>query len=61
MRDAPSRTAEFVCLARASDQRRPPEDRILDDPYARAFLSPLSRATLAAARSSSCGWARLDR
>jgi len=50
--DAPSRTAEVVCLARASDQRRPPDDRILDDPYARSFLGALSRAALATAEMS---------
>lgn len=47
MRDEPSRTAEAVCLFRASDQRRPAADRIVDDPYARLFLSPISRAALA--------------
>src|SRR5437870_10555935 len=31
---------------RASDQRRPPAGRIVDDPYARWFLGPMSRATL---------------
>jgi len=47
MRDAPSRTAEAVCFMRASDQRRQPHDRILDDPQAKRFLGPLLRATLA--------------
>lgn len=50
--DSPSRTAEAVCLARASDQRRPPGERILDDPYAKAFLGALSRAALATAEVS---------
>lgn len=45
--DAPSRTAEAVCLARATEQRRPPDARILDDPYARHFLGPAARAALA--------------
>jgi len=47
--DAPSRTAEVVCLARARDQSRSPDERILDDPYARSFLSAFSRAALATA------------
>jgi methyltransferase (TIGR00027 family) len=46
MRDDPSRTAEMVCLFRASDQRRRPEERIVDDPYAKLFLGPLTRAAL---------------
>jgi methyltransferase (TIGR00027 family) len=37
---------------RASDQRRPPEERILDDPYARWFLGPMSRAALASWEAS---------
>ena len=43
----PSQTAEMVCLLRATDQRRRPAQRILDDPYARWFLGPLASATLA--------------
>ena len=43
----PSRTAEVVCLMRASDQRRPSQERIVDDPWARLFLGPVSRAALA--------------
>lgn len=46
MRNRPSQTAELVCLVRASDQRRPAEERILDDPLAAWFLSPLTRAAL---------------
>jgi methyltransferase (TIGR00027 family) len=48
VRNEPSRTAEAVCLFRASDQRRPPEARIVDDPFARIFLGPLFRAALTA-------------
>jgi methyltransferase (TIGR00027 family) len=48
VRNEPSRTAEAVCLFRASDQRRPPDARIVDDPYARWFLGPLFRAALTA-------------
>jgi methyltransferase (TIGR00027 family) len=44
--NAPSRTAEAVCLIRAVEQRREEAERILLDPYAREFLGPLSRATL---------------
>ncbi len=44
MRSSPSRTAEWMCLARALEQRRPPEQRIADDPHAAAFLGPLSRS-----------------
>jgi methyltransferase (TIGR00027 family) len=41
-----------VCLFRASDQRRKPEDRILDDPYAKIFLGPMMRAALVALEAS---------
>lgn len=52
MRDAPSRTAEAVCLCRALDLRRAPDDRIVDDPLAPLFLGPASTAALAAVRAS---------
>lgn len=45
--DEPSTTAEAVCYMRATDQRREPKDRILDDPYAKLFLGPVFRGTLA--------------
>ncbi len=45
---SPSRTAEAVCFMRATDQRRPPERRTVDDPYAERFLSPASRVALRA-------------
>jgi methyltransferase (TIGR00027 family) len=45
--NAPSQTAEAVCLMRATEQRRAPEERILDDPYAKLFLGRLARAALA--------------
>jgi methyltransferase (TIGR00027 family) len=38
MRKGYSRTAEAVALARALQRTLPPEQRILDDPYAAAFL-----------------------
>lgn len=46
MRNEPSRTAEAVALFRASDQRRSPDARIVDDPYAKLFLGPVMRAAL---------------
>jgi methyltransferase (TIGR00027 family) len=46
MRDEPSRTAELVCYFRATDQRRRPDERIVDDPYAKLFLGPMMRAAL---------------
>lgn len=45
--NAPSQTAEAVCLMRATDQRHAAAHRIIDDPYARLFLGPLARAALA--------------
>jgi methyltransferase (TIGR00027 family) len=43
----PSQTAEGVCWMRASEQRRKPSERIVDDPYAKLFLGPMLRAALA--------------
>jgi len=37
----PSSTAEMVCSWRALAQTLPPDQRILDDPYARGFLGPV--------------------
>lgn len=37
----------MVCFFRATDQRRRPEERIVDDPYAKLFLGPIMRAGLA--------------
>lgn len=48
MLDRPSLTAEAVTLARASETTRPPDERIIDDPYAKVFLRPSGRAALAA-------------
>jgi methyltransferase (TIGR00027 family) len=47
MRGEPSQTAEAVCWMRASDQRRKPAERIVDDPYAKLFLGPMLRTALA--------------
>jgi methyltransferase (TIGR00027 family) len=46
----PSRTAEAVCFMRATDQARPPEERILDDVYASWFLGGFSRTRLGTGR-----------
>ena len=50
--NAPSQTAEAVCLMRATEQHRPPAERILDDPYAKLFLGQLARAALASWEAS---------
>ncbi len=50
VRDQPSQTAEGVCLFRAMERERPPDARILDDPYAEHFLGAAYRATLSAFR-----------
>lgn len=47
MKNEPSRTAEWVCLYRAAEQRREEASRALTDPYAKLFLGPLTRAALA--------------
>jgi methyltransferase (TIGR00027 family) len=36
----------MVCFFRATDQRRDPGERIVDDPYAKLFLGPVLRAAL---------------
>ncbi len=49
MKDArPSKTAEFVAFQRASERKHPSSARILDDPFARFFLTKTSQAALAA-------------
>jgi methyltransferase (TIGR00027 family) len=52
MDDRPSRTAELVCLVRATDQARPKAERILDDPLAEHFLGPVSKAALSTLKAS---------
>ena len=47
MRGSPSQTAEWMCLARALERRKPVAERIVDDPWAEHFLGALSRAVLA--------------
>lgn len=51
MRERASHTAEAVCLMRAREHLRPEGERILDDPYAQAFLSPAGRLGLRAAQA----------
>jgi methyltransferase (TIGR00027 family) len=51
MRGSPSRTAEWMCLARALEQRRPVALRIVDDPLAGDFLGPFSRSVQVWGRS----------
>lgn len=50
--NAPSQTAEAVCLMRATEEHRDASERILDDPYAKLFLGPLARAGLASWEAS---------
>lgn len=52
MRGRPSRTAEVTAFMRASDQRRAPARRIVDDPYARLFLGPMLRGALTSLTST---------
>jgi methyltransferase (TIGR00027 family) len=40
----PSATAQVVALYRALEMKRPARDRIVSDPYAQVFLSPVARA-----------------
>lgn len=44
-----SLTADMVCFARALEHLRPPEARVVDDPYAHLFLHRPSRLLLRAA------------
>jgi methyltransferase (TIGR00027 family) len=44
----PSETAEITCAQRAGESLRPPDRRLIDDPYARYFVGrPLRRALVA--------------
>ena len=51
----PSLTAEAVTLARALEQLKPEQERVIDDPWAQLFLSRASRAALAAWSGSLTG------
>jgi methyltransferase (TIGR00027 family) len=55
LQDRPSLTAEAVTMARALEQLKPPEQRIIDDPWAHLFLSRASRAALRAWSGSLTG------
>ncbi len=52
----PSLTAEVVCFMRAVDQLNPPAERVIDDPYARYFLSAPLRSLL---KSPAVAWRTL--
>jgi methyltransferase (TIGR00027 family) len=44
----PSETAEITCAQRAGESLRPPDRRLIDDPYAKHFVTkPLRRALVA--------------
>jgi methyltransferase (TIGR00027 family) len=43
----PSLTAEAVTMARALEQLKPPDERVVDDPWAHLFVSPAARRALA--------------
>ena len=49
-RGGPSRTAAYVALFRAIENRLPPQRRLFADPYAEAFLDARLRGALAMAR-----------
>jgi methyltransferase (TIGR00027 family) len=49
---APSKTAEFVCLFRALEQRRSPTTRLVDDPFSHHFLGKSLKAALLAAEAA---------
>ncbi len=57
---SPSRTAEAVCFMRATDQRRPPERRTVDDPYAERFLSAGARLALRGVDAAGATGERLE-
>lgn len=64
--DRPSTTAELVCSWRALEQLLPPQERILSDPHARAFLGPARAALVDAverlpARARKALFRRVDR
>jgi methyltransferase (TIGR00027 family) len=55
LQDRPSLTAEAVTMARALEQLKPPERRIVNDPWAHLFLSRASRTALRAWSGSLTG------
>ncbi len=48
-KETASRTAELVCACRALEHRKPALQRVLDDPYAKWFLTPGLRTAIRAA------------
>lgn len=55
LQDRPSLTAEAVTMARALEHLKPPDRRIIDDPWAHLFLSRASRTALRAWSGSLTG------
>jgi methyltransferase (TIGR00027 family) len=55
LQDRPSLTAEAVTMARALEQLKPVDRRIIDDPWAQLFLSRASRTALRAWSGSLTG------
>src|SRR3954470_16419310 len=51
----PSLTAEAVTMARAIEHLKPPDERVVDDPWAELFVSSASRRALAAWSGSLTG------
>jgi methyltransferase (TIGR00027 family) len=55
LQSRPSATAEAVTMARALEHIKPPSERVIDDPWARLFLSPPARRALSAWSGSLTG------
>src|SRR4051794_20163183 len=55
LQSRPSVTAEAVTMARAIESLKPPDERVVDDPWAQLFLSSAARRTLAAWSGSMTG------
>jgi methyltransferase (TIGR00027 family) len=55
LQSRPSLTAEAVTMARALEHLKPPDQRVVDDPWAQVFLSTAARRALAAWSGSMTG------
>ncbi len=55
LQSRPSLTAEAVTMARALEHIKPPDERVVDDPWAHLFLSTAARRTVAAWSDSVTG------
>ena len=55
LQSRPSLTAEAVTMARALEHLKPPDERVIDDPWAHLFLSAPARRTLRAWSGSLTG------